>query len=110
MEEIIAEPGCTDDGKSNYHFHLKRPVEVYPQDLHNTLSECWRDELFTDLVIKCRNDKGWTSIPANLSVLVAASPFMKRIISETSHLLAEHCLVMDNFSYKEVIYFKNMCC
>lgn len=81
---------------------LKRSADVYPKDLSNTLIECWKDELFTDVVFKCRKENDWVTITANTSVLAASSPFLKRIFSSSSNIL-EHYIVMDNFSYKEVL-------
>lgn len=103
MEDIKEVSAETVHSKiTNSEFLLKRSADVFPEDLSNTLIECWKDELFTDVVFKCREENDWVTITANTSVLAASSPFLKRIFSASSNLF-EHFLVMDNFSYKEVL-------
>ena len=89
---------------------LTRDVHLYPHDLQATLKSCLHEEVFTDIYLYCRrqphhpldlhNTGGWISVKANQSVLVAVSPFMKRILASTSS--SDSRVVMDGFSYEEV--------
>jgi len=91
---------------------IERNSNLYPQDLQSILASCLRDEVFTDVTLYCRKktsqehpDQGWVGIRANLSVLVAASPYIKRIVNNT--ILMDYNIVMDGYSYEEVCTLVN---
>ena len=86
---------------------IERSCNLYSQDLQTVLASCLKDEVFTDVTLYCRrksslenSDQGWVAIKANLSVLVAASPYIKRIVNNTK--LMDYNIVMDGYSYEEV--------
>merc|ERR1712071_14568 len=91
---------------------IERNSDLYPQDLQTVLASCLKDEIFTDVTLYCRrksskenSDERWVGIKANLSVLVAASPYIKRIINNTK--LMDYNIIMDGFSYEEVYTLVN---
>jgi len=83
---------------------IERSSDLYPRDLQTVLASCLKEEVFTDVTLYCREllEKSgeWVGIKANLSVLAAASPYIKRIVKDTR--LMDYDIVMDGFSYEEV--------
>lgn len=87
---------------------IARNGNVYPKDLKKVLAVCLKEEIFTDVTLYCRRtcrclsekSSNWVGVKANLSVLAAASPFIRRIVNHTK--LMDYCIVMDGYSYEEV--------